>query len=143
MKASYSNFVHSKFFNPAFNSAIFDGPVRIYFAQFHEALALKIYFLLQKKYAAEMAKAKELSRHDDRVIMVMLYPSIESFQMSFDSDPPGFLHHDFFEDHPLIATKGPCNDDNLPIVANEISRILKTWADSLPIESHLPDLEWN
>lgn len=143
MKASYSNFVQSRFFNPAFNSAIFDGPVRIYFAQFHESLALKIYFLLQHKFASEMATAKELSRRDDRVLMVMLYPSVESFQMSFDADPPGFLHHDFFNENPLIATKGPCNDENIFMVANEISRILKIWAESLPLDPQLPELEWN
>src|SRR5882757_480859 len=85
MKSSYSTLMQSKFFNPAFNSAIFDGPVRIYFAQSHEALALKIYFALQQQFSGELARAKELHKFLERTVLVMLYPTVDSFQMSFES----------------------------------------------------------
>ena len=78
MKSSYSTLMQSKFFNPAFNSAIFDGPIRIYFAQFHESLALKIYFMIQQKLNNEVARAKEISKATGANILVMVYPSEES-----------------------------------------------------------------
>ena len=36
----------SSFYSPAFNGAIFDGPLRLYFSQAQEAMALKFYFEL-------------------------------------------------------------------------------------------------
>ncbi len=85
MKSNYSSLMQSKFFNPAFNSAIFDGPVRIYFAQLHESLALKIYFKLQKEHAETVQKAKELSKRLGHNFLIMVYPNLESFQFAFEA----------------------------------------------------------
>ena len=38
--------------------------LRIYFAQFHESLALKIYFLIQQKLKEELATIKEKTKAD-------------------------------------------------------------------------------
>lgn len=130
MKATYSTLMQSKFFNPAFNSAIFDGPVRIYFAQFHESLALKIYFALQQKFAAELAKAKETHQEMGRTVLVMLYPSEESFSMSFENEPDFLAIDDLFDDT-IIGVNGPFEDDKLSAVLNKVVGAMKNW-ETLP-----------
>jgi hypothetical protein len=122
--------MQSKFFNPAFNSAIFDGPVRIYFAQFHESLALKIYFALQQKFAAELAKAKETHQEMGRTVLVMLYPSEESFSMSFENEPDFLAIDDLFDDT-IIGVNGPFEDDKLSAVLNKVVGAMKNW-ETLP-----------
>jgi hypothetical protein len=118
--------MQSKFFNPAFNSAIFDGPVRIYFAQFHESLALKIYFSLQQNFAAELAKAKEMHQQYGRTVLVMLYPSEESFSMSFENEPH-FLAVDDLMDDTVIGVNGPFEDEKLGEVLDQVLSAMKNW----------------
>jgi hypothetical protein len=130
MKATYSALMQSKFFNPAFNSAIFDGPIRIYFAQFHESLALKIYFSLQQTFAAELAKAKKTHQEIGRTVLVMLYPSEESFSMSFENEPH-FLAVDDLHDDTIIGVNGPFEDDKLGEVLNKVVGAMKKW-EALP-----------
>jgi hypothetical protein len=40
------------FFHPSFNAAIFDGPLRLYFSQPNESLALSIYIRLKSQLSA-------------------------------------------------------------------------------------------
>ena len=77
MKSTYSYLMQSKYFNPAFNSAIFDGPVRIYFAQFQESFALKIYFHMQNQFKDELARAKDLAKTINSNLLIMVYPSAD------------------------------------------------------------------
>lgn len=126
MKATYSNLMSSRFFNPAFNSAIFDGPVRIYFAQFHESIALKIYFSLQQKFPELLALAKAKHKAAGQNILIMLYPSTDAFQMSFESCSD-FVVEDSLGDDTLIGINGPFEDDRLPQVLSRISDGLRAW----------------
>lgn len=129
VRSAYSALMQSRFFNPAFNSAIFDGPVRIYFAQFHESAALKIYFLTQQKLTSELQKAKELSKQAQANILVMMYPSVESFELSFEEAKDvsekfcvGRLHEDV-----VIGVRGPIEDNDLEPMMNLLSDVLKNW----------------
>lgn len=131
MKGTYTALMQSRFFNPAFNSAIFDGPIRIYFAQFHESLALKIYFCLQQKFVDEMARAKELHRQLDRNVLVMLYPSQDSFKMSFEG-ADGFIAHDDLSSDIVIGINGPFEDEKLSLVLDEVVLALKSW-EKIPV----------
>ncbi len=126
MKATYSQLISSKFYNPAFNSAIFDGPLRIYFAQFHESLALKIYFGLQQKYPAVLELAKSRFRRDGSNMLVMLYPSPEAFGLSFDSKSE-FLVEDRLGGDTLIGINGPFEDDKLNDVLTRIALNIERW----------------
>lgn len=123
MKSTYSALINSKFFNPAFNSAIFDGPVRIYFAQFHESLALKIYFCLQQKFPSEINNAKEAYKKNGQNVLVMLYPNTESFEMSFERCDQKILKDELSGDT-VIGIGGPFEDAELPNVMNEIMESL-------------------
>lgn len=120
MKVTYSNLMSSRFFNPAFNSAIFDGPLRIYFAQFHESLALKIYFSLQQRHTAVLAMAKEMQKQSGANILVLLYPSADAFQMSFEGQRQ-FLVEDQLDEDSLVGINGPFEDDKLTEVLEYVA----------------------
>jgi hypothetical protein len=121
--------MQSKYFSPAFNSAIFDGPVRIYFAQFHEALALKIYFLIQQKLTNEMAQAKEIAKSSGANILVMIYPTEDSFLMSFDNgaSQSGPLQIEKFNDDAVIGLRGPIDDANLDLLVEALQMTVQNW----------------
>lgn len=131
MKATYSNLLNSRYFNPAFNSAIFDGPIRIYFAQFHESIALKIYFSLQQKFPELLARAKARQRSAQCNFLVMLYPSTDSFAMSFDSKTD-FVVEDHLGEDKLIGINGPFEDDRLPEVLAKIAASIQANQDQFP-----------
>jgi hypothetical protein len=83
MKETVTYVTQSKFFTPAFNAAIFDGPIRIYFAQYQEAQALKLYFNLQERFSEVRKQARGIFKERGQNIFVMLYPTEETFEMSF------------------------------------------------------------
>lgn len=134
MKSSYSSLMQSKYFNPAFNSAIFDGPMRIYFAQFHESLALKIYFLVQQKWPQEFARAKELSKAAHANVLVMIYPTEDVFLLSMDGEDAGgapFVCESWNEDM-VVALRGPLEDDQLESFLDRMGQVLRQWT---PVET--------
>lgn len=141
MKSSYSTLMQSKFFNPAFNSAIFDGPIRIYFAQFHEALALKIYFMIQQKLNNEVARAKEISRASGANILVMLYPSEESFLTSFENQVQTAhpLALEKWNEDVVIGIRGPIEDQQLDLLMETLSMAIDTWK---PTRKTLPEFQF-
>lgn len=136
MKGTYSALMQSRYFNPAFNSAIFDGPVRIYFAQSHESLALKIYFSLQQKFASELTRAKELHKFLGRTVLILLYPSTESFQHSFESRE--FLACEILGDDTIVGISGPFEDESLDQVLGQALRAFQEW-EQIPIEKRQAD----
>ncbi len=141
MKSSYSTLMQSKFFNPAFNSAIFDGPIRIYFAQLHEALALKIYFLIQQKLSNEVARAKEISKAKGANILVMLYPSEEGFLMSFDGQHENTqpLALEKWNEDVVVGLRGPIEDNHLELLIETIGLAIQNWKPSLKV---VPELQY-
>lgn len=136
MKGTYSALMQSKFFNPAFNSAIFDGPIRIYFAQAQESLGLKIYFALQQQFASELARAKDVQKFLGRTVLVMLYPNSESYEMSFDNIE-SVTKEDLQEDT-IIGVRGPFEDRHLDQVLAQIVRTFQGW-EKISFEKPLAD----
>ncbi|UOF01450.1 hypothetical protein [Bdellovibrio reynosensis] len=136
MRSSYTTLMQSKYFNPAFNSAIFDGPLRIYFAQFHEALALKIYFLVQQKLTDEVVKAKEASKASGANILVMIYPTTDAFGLSFESatHPPGPLMVEKWREDVVVGLKGPIEDENLDLLIDTLRLTMINWRPA-PLEA--------
>jgi len=132
MRSSYTTLMQSKYFNPAFNSAIFDGPVRIYFAQFHEALALKIYFLIQQKLGAEMTRAKEVSKASGANILVMIYPTADSFHLSFENaDSSRPLEVEKWHEDMVMGLRGPIEDENLDLLIETLRLTMDNWRPAL------------
>ena len=85
MKLRSAIITQSKFYSPVFNAAIFDGPLRIYLAQYQESYALNIYFLAQEKMKKYL-DSKELNHSQYQNVFVMIYPSQEAFEMSFRAE---------------------------------------------------------
>lgn len=83
MTSTLVSLTQSKFYSPAFDGAIFDGPLRIYFAQYQEALALEIYFKVQQQMKKYTGTSKHF-RDSNNNVFVMLYPSSDTFNLSFD-----------------------------------------------------------
>ena len=86
MKNGYSQLIQSKYFVTDFNSAIFDGPIRIYFTQTQESLALKVYFHIQNRFGEEVKKLKDVSAGVHTSLFILIYPNSESFAKGFDSN---------------------------------------------------------
>ena len=127
MKSDYSTLMQSRFFNPAFNSAIFDGPLRIYFAQAQESHALKVYFGLQQNYAKDLELAKQIYQGGGHNLLVMLYPSVESYEISFDAEM-GQNGRDELAGDDVIGFSGPIDDSDLNQVLATIAEVLRSWA---------------
>jgi hypothetical protein len=129
MKSSYSQLMQTQYFHPAFNSAIYDGPLRLYFAQFHESLALKIYFLAQQKLQSVWGEAKEISKKTGSTVLVLIYPSVEFFDQTFvkAARPTQRIAIDQFEQDLLLGVRGPFEDDELEPFLGILETEMRKW----------------
>ena len=130
MKSTYSHLMQSKYFNPAFNSAIFDGPVRIYFAQFHESFALKIYFHLQNHFKSDLSLAKDISKSVHSNILIMIYPTQDNFILSFDEEntqKQQMLATEEWNQDFVIGLRQPLADEQLSDFSTEFRQVLSQW----------------
>lgn len=124
----------SKFYSPAFNAAIFDGPLRIYFAQYQEALALKVYFKLQEGLEGFRTSAQH--------VFVMLYPTPETFENSFTPEgkavTSSILMDQLGDDH-VFGVCGPVRDEDCDglyeSLTEKIRAVLPLLQKSLPVAS--------
>jgi hypothetical protein len=124
--------MQTQYFHPAFNSAIYDGPIRIYFAQFHESLALKIYFLCQQKLAPLLLQAKEVSKKTGATCLLLLYPSVEFFDQTFPQVEPSLIKVavENFEQDLLVGLRGPLEDVELEKLLEILQNQLDAWIKS-------------
>jgi hypothetical protein len=114
----------SKFFSPVFNAAIFDGPIRIYFAQHQESQALKVYFNLQERYKDLREKSRYNLQKRGGNIFIMLYPSIETFEMCFNAAPMNseVLKERLDMDY-VIGIKNALTDNSFSLLYDKIDEI--------------------
>lgn len=83
MAASYSSFLSTRFYSPAFNTALFDGPFRIYFSQNYESAALKIYHLLQSNHIELWTRYKRWADQTKKHAFILVYPTAQDVQAAF------------------------------------------------------------
>ncbi len=142
MKVNYSNLMQSKYFSPAFNSAIFDGPLRIYFAQFHESFALKVYFLIQNSFKEQLTKAKEIAKASHSSIFIMVYPTHDHFTLSFeaaeDNDFP--IVQEKWNQDLVIGLRQPLEENQMDLLAAEFSKSLGLWLEINEIKDQVVSL---
>lgn len=127
MNSPVSCLTQSNYYSPAFNAAIFDGPIRLYFAQYQEAAALRIYFRLQEELKHLYQKGKDLHRHLGRHIFVMLYPSTDTFDLSFPNPGGGNICRGRLGDDYVVGIRGLLPDESLGSVYEEIADIIEDW----------------
>jgi len=130
---SVSYLTQSNYYSPAFNTAIFDGPIRLYFARSQEAIALRIYFQLQEKLRHFYCNGKDLYRHLNQHIFIMLYPSEEVFDLSFPQMEGKSVCRVCLGADFVVGIRGVLPDEGLALVYKEVADIIKGWqAEVLP-----------
>jgi hypothetical protein len=127
MGHSVTQLTQSRFYSPAFNAAVFDGPVRIYFAQHQEPLALKVYFRLQQHLKESYASFRQLFKQSGQTIFLMLYPTVDSFENSFSKKQAEIrvVCERLGEDH-VLGVCGPLEDDAYTQVFQQVETILQS-----------------
>jgi hypothetical protein len=129
MKPGFSAITSSKYYHPAFNSAIFDGPIRIYFVQFHETYALKIYFVLQERFKDTLNHYKDIAKKTDQTVLIMIYPTEDSFQKAFSSNASvsKALSSVVGANESVFGLLAPVVENNVSQLMDELSDIFKNW----------------
>ncbi len=133
MRETVTYVTQSRYFSPAFNAAIFDGPIRIYFAQYQESQALKLYFNLQERFGEIRKQARGIFRDRHRNIFVMLYPTKETFALSFEFDQMeaetqslcGLIIKEKLGDDFVVGVRGPFEDDTFEDICVVIDEIVR------------------
>lgn len=133
MQPGFSAITSSKYYHPAFNSAIFDGPIRIYFVQFHETYALKIYFALQEQFKESLTHYKDFAKQNAQTLLIMIYPTEDGFKKAFeqkgglslsDSDSLAKILNGR---ESIFGLKAPVLESNVRQLMEELSDIFNEW----------------
>lgn len=125
MAQSVIHLTQSRFYSPAFNAAVFDGPVRIYFAQHQEDLALRVYFKLQQYLQETYSAFRKNFKQHGQTIFLMLYPTQETFKDSFAGLSDAVVADRLGDDH-VLGVCGPLHEDEYEIVFEKVKTILQT-----------------
>lgn len=125
MAQSVIHLTQSRFYSPAFNAAVFDGPIRIYFAQHQEALALKVYFQLQQYLKDTYSTFRKNFKQHGQTIFLMLYPTAESFTTSFENGQQLNVAAEKIGDDHVLGVRGPLVDDEYVEVFERVKAILQ------------------
>ncbi len=129
MAQSVIHLTQSRYYSPAFNAAVFDGPIRIYFAQHQETVALKVYFMLQQYLKDTYSVFRKSFRQHGQTVFLMLYPNEESFECSFaESSGHQVALERLGEDH-VVGVRGPLMDEKF----DEIFAMVRTILKDLPL----------
>lgn len=125
MAQSVIHLTQSRFYSPAFNAAVFDGPIRIYFAQHQEALALKVYFKLQQYLKDTYSVFRKSFKQHGQTIFLMLYPTLESFETSFSEEAKLSVIAERLGDDHVVGVRGPLDENDYEAVFAQVKVILQ------------------
>lgn len=130
MSATYSSFMTTRFYSPVFNTALFDGPLRIYFSQSYESVALRIYHLLQTQHADAWNKLKSSTQKSKEHLFLMIYPEAQDMQMVFDSqnEPTAFAQTQVWEEGLAVGFFQASNDDQVRQQVDYLVKTIHNWA---------------
>lgn len=125
MRSSATQLTQSRYYSPAFNAAIFDGPLRIYFAQYQEALALRIYFRLQDRLQHWLSPQSTALRNQHPSVFIMLYPTEEIFANCFSPEQAGqkVVSENFGMDQ-VIGVCGPLRDEDFDPLFDSVYQVV-------------------
>ncbi len=121
MNLSTASLIQSRYFSPVFNTAIFDGPVRIYFAQAQEPEALKVYGRIREMVLGDQ----------EPKIFVLLYPNRDCFAQTFPTGQDiqsNRLGEDF-----IVAICGPLGDEQIPAVLEAVRDAVSESSIGIPV----------
>ncbi len=124
MAASCSSFLTTRFYSPVFNTALFDGPFRIYFSQSYESVALKIYHLLQSQHLELWTQFKTWSEKTKKHSFILIYPTHDDVGMAFDcNEKAPICQH--WEEGVAIGLDQPQTEEQFQLYFNSLVEQLK------------------
>jgi hypothetical protein len=109
----------SKYFTPAFNSAFYDGPFRIYFSQTQESFAVKV--LMALKESIPVSDTIETGKP----IYILIYPTVDSYELVFGENAVQ-TSVERGRDSTVVALAPPHEESLLEAVYAQVSNCLKT-----------------
>ncbi len=129
-KAQY--LTQSTFYTPAFNSAIFDNNILIYYSQNNEKIALEIYFRMQNEYS-EVRQCWQQNGNENKCIYVLLYPEQNLFQRAISLNKGPILNYSLspeivistLDDDFLFCVDSDQNHVTSDVVLNELKRFME------------------
>lgn len=127
MAASYSSFLTTQYYSPVFNTALFDGPFRIYFSQSYESVALKIYHLLQTQDLGLWTEYKKWSEKTKKHAFILIYPSAQDLAVAFDGEAQAPLMNRLWDEGLILGFANSHSDDAFPVIYQNILTQLKTF----------------
>jgi hypothetical protein len=122
MGASVSRLTQSQYFSPVFNTAVFDGPVRIYFAQKQESYALEVYFKISSRLRSMLGES--LNRKSP-CVFVMIHPNEDGFQESFPKEEKPFSFRRLDRDY-VVGVNGYLGEQDMEDLIREVCRLCET-----------------
>jgi hypothetical protein len=126
MSQIVSHLTQSRYYSPAFNAAVFDGPIRIYFAQHQESLALKVYFRLQNRMK-DASNTRNTFRQSGQTVFLMLYPTVEAFETSFSKQIRENVVQEDLGGDVVLGVRGPLEDDDYEQVFRKVEEVFATY----------------
>jgi Na+/H+ antiporter NhaA len=126
MAATYSAFMTTRFYSPVFNTALFDGPFRIYFSQSYESSALKIYHLLQTQHQEVYDKLKKWSNDSKEHIFLLMYPEMKDVEIIFNETKKG-VQIETWDEGVAIGMCQPVTDEEAHQQIEQIQKLLEEW----------------
>lgn len=126
----------TRFYSPVFNTALFDGPLRVYFSQSHEPSALKIYHLLQTQYVEQWNQLKECSFKSKEHIFLLMYPDKSALDMVFFEKTGSSLssvQSQEWEEGLAIGFYEPKDDLELVNQLDVITKLIMIWVDKVKL----------
>lgn len=126
MAATYSSFMTTRFYSPVFNTALFDGPLRIYFSQSYEAVALRVYHILQTQHAECWISLKNYTMRSKEHLFLLIYPEAQDLQMVF-GPKCDFAETQEWEEGLAIGFFQPQNDNQFNSQVEYLVKAIKKW----------------
>lgn len=129
MAATYSAFMTTRFYSPVFNTALFDGPFRIYFSQSYESSALKIYHILQTQHEDLWARLKTWSLTTKEHVFLLMYPEVKDVQMIFENQGSSsdLVQLESWDEGVAIGLTQPHNEIDVESQIKQIEKLLQNW----------------
>jgi hypothetical protein len=130
MAATYSSFMTTRFYSPVFNTALFDGPLRIYFSQSYESAALKVYHLLQSHYPEQWNRMKECAQQSKEHVFLMMYPEKKDLEIVFSEGAKSICIQEW-EEGLAIGFCQPNDDLEMTDQLNMITQSIDMWIQKI------------
>ena len=130
MAASYSSFLTTQYYSPIFNTALFDGPFRIYFSQSYESVALKIYHLLQTQDHDMWKEFKLWSEKSKEHAFILIYPSDIDLKIAFNVNDikTAVISQEWTEGY-MSGMSQPATDESFKAIYDNLVKNLKNFIE--------------